>query len=391
MQKNNVEKKSYVDLWLVLIVVLVVLALYKFYPRKTAVDTKPHEDVLELNVKPIEPRDVKISNKYIGFVTPINAVDITSYINGYLEDVMVKGGEEVEAGDTLIVIKQDEYKANLDQAKAQIMSAQANLTNLQAYYNRIKKAGSKAVSKSEVDAAKAQFLSAQAAVAEAKANYALAKVNYDYTVIQAPISGIIGNVDLTKGDYVSPASGSLLKLIQYNPIRVVFSITDKEYLDEMAKNPGNLYGGDSIQIRLSNGKIFAPKGQFKYFGNELNRETNSLAVYADFENADKMLVANAYVDVLIERMFEGGVVVKQNLVTLSPDGNYVYVVNGDKLNKQVVDIVTTKGNDYVLRNTFKSGDLLVLDKINRINPDQKIKVNVAGTGKADAAAGGEKK
>lgn len=387
MQKNNVEKKSYIDLWLVLIVVLVVVALYKFYPQKKVVETKGRDEVLELSVTPIKPESVKISNQYIGFVTPINSVDVTSYINGYLEDIMVKGGEEVEAGDTLIVIKQDEYKANLDQAKAQIMSAQANLTNLQAYYNRIKKAGSKAVSKSEVDAAKAQFLSAQAAVAEAKANYALAKVNYDYTVIQAPISGIIGNVDLTKGDYVSPASGSLLKLIQYNPIRVVFSITDKEYLDEMAKNPENLYSDDTIQIRLSNGKIFTPKGKFQYFGNELNRDTNSLAVYADFENADKMLIANAYVDVLIDRMFEDGVVVKQNLVSLAPDGNYVYVVNDGKLSKSVVDIVTTKGTDYVLRNTFKSGDLLVLDKIGRLNPEQKIKIKMAGVD----TAGKEKK
>ena len=71
----------------------------------------------------------------------------------------------------------------------------------------------------------------EAQLAAAKADYELAKVNYDYTVIQAPISGIVGNVSLTKGDYVSPSGQPLLSIIQYNPIRVVFSITDKDYLE----------------------------------------------------------------------------------------------------------------------------------------------------------------
>lgn len=98
------------------------------------------------------------------------------------------------------------------------------------------------MSKTEVDNAKASYLSAEAQLAAAKADYELAKVNYDYTVIQAPISGIVGNVSLTKGDYVSPSGQPLLSIIQYNPIRVVFSITDKDYLEEIGK--GGLFAGE---------------------------------------------------------------------------------------------------------------------------------------------------
>lgn len=386
--QNKIEEKSNSGWWFLVVALALLLGWYWFYPHKAKTPAEGmNENVLEIRAQPIKPEDIKITSQYIGFVTPINAVEVTSYISGYLDDIFVKGGEEVQVGDTLIVIKQDEYKANLALAKAQMMKAAANFENAKAYYNRIKQAGSKAISKTEYDSAKAQFLSSQAAVEEAKANYTLAKVNYDYTVIQAPISGIIGNVTLTKGDYVSPSSGSLVKLIQYNPIRVVFSITDKEYLDEVAQNPNNLFGGENIQIRMSNGKIFEPKGQFKFMGNELNRDTNSLAVYADFENTGKTLIANAYVDVLIDRVFKDGVLIKQSMVSLSPEGNYIYTVNEGKLNKTVVDIVASKDNDYLLRNTFKSGDMLVMDKIGRINPEQKIRVKVIN----DHPTEGEKK
>ena len=113
------------------------------------------------------------------------------------------------------------------------MQTQADLANAKVYYERVKKVGPKAMSKTEFDNAKAKYLSAQAAVAQARANYNLAKVNYGYTEINAPISGIVGEMSLTKGDYVSPGSQPLFSIIQYDPIRVVFSITDKDYLEEL--------------------------------------------------------------------------------------------------------------------------------------------------------------
>ena len=177
------------------------------------------------------------------------------------------------------------------------------------------------------------------------------KVNYDYTVIQAPISGIVGNVSLTKGDYVSPSGQPLLSIIQYNPIRVVFSITDKDYLEEIGK--GGLFAGEKIRLRLADGRIFEQPGTYRFADNQINRSTNSIAVYADFANADKTLIANAYVDVLVERKYTDGILIRQSLVTLAPDGSYVYVVNGNRLDKVRIDIVASVGSDYLVRNGFQ--------------------------------------
>lgn len=371
------EEKTYG--WL-LAVVLVLALLAGYYALKETQKAKPQTVTaakeITLRVVPVKAEDVDIQKSYIGYVTPINEVSVLPYINGFLDKIMVSGGQDVLQGETLVVIKQDEYKANMDAARASVIQAEANFANAKSYYDRIKKAGAKAVSKTEIDSAKASYLSSQAAVAQAKANFTLAKVNYDYTEIQAPVNGTVGEVSLTKGDYVSPGGQALFKIIQYNPIRVVFSITDKDYLDELAQ--GKLFAQDEIRLRLSNGNIYAKPGQYRYVDNEIDRQTNSIAVYADFENEDKTLVANAYVDVLLNKIYKNGVLVRQNYVSREADGNYVYVVNGSQLSKVKVDIVAPVKNDYLLKNTFKRGDYLVIDKVSKMSPDQKIRIEIVG-------------
>lgn len=368
------EKKVYG--WLLpVILVLAAVAWYMLKPadKKIAPEAVSERETV-LNVIPLKAEDVNISKTYIGYVTPVNEVSVLPYINGFLDEIMVTGGQDVKQGDTLVIIRQNEYKANMEAAKATVMQAQANFANAKVYYDRIKKAGPKAISKTEVDNAKASFLSAQAAVAKAKADYDLAKVNYDYTVIQAPITGTVGNVSLTKGDYVSPGGQPLFKVIQFDPIRVVFSITDKDYLDELGQ--GALFADDSIRLKLANGEIFAKPGKYQYADNEINRQTNSIAVYADFENADKALVANAYVDVLVDKLYKDGVLVKQNYISREEGGSWIYVVNGKQLAKVKVDIIAAVGNKYLLKNNFKQGDMLVIDKVSNLAKNQKIKINI---------------
>ena len=218
------EKKTYGVLLPVLLVVALLIGYFYLKPGPSDKASPENGGELVLHTAPLQPQDVTVEKTYIGYVTPISDVDVIPYISGFLEDIYVEGGQEVAAGDTLIVIRQNEYKARMDAAAAQVLEAQANFNNAQVYYRRIRNVGARAVSKTEVDNAKASYLSAEAQLAAAKADYELAKVNYDYTVIQAPISGIVGNVSLTKGDYVSPSGQPLLSIIQYNPIRVVFSI-----------------------------------------------------------------------------------------------------------------------------------------------------------------------
>lgn len=384
---QDAERSWYSRILFILIILALAAGIYMLWPRHADTRTRPAaSDGLVMNVVPLTPQPVTITDTYIGYVTPVQSVDLVPKINGYLDKIWVKGGQDVKAGDNLVMIRQNEYKAQLDAAKAEVTQARADFNNAQIYYERIQKAGAKAISKTEVDNAKAKYLAAQGALAQANANQALAQVNYDYTLLKAPITGTVGNVDLTKGNYVSPASAPLLKIIQYDPIRVVFSITDKAYLDEMRRHPDKLFGGEKIRLRLSNGAMYQQPGRFQFTANEIDRATNSIAVYADFANPNKTLVANAYVDVLVERTIPEAVLVRQNYVTMSADGNFVYTVRDGQLFKTPVEIITAQGPDYVLADTFQPGEYLVVDKVGTIDKNTKIRIKVLD----QSAAAGEK-
>lgn len=370
--QNPLGKKVYSKL----LIILVILALLLVYALMTppAAESRETDSLPSYNVVLLKGRNVPLQTSYVGYVTPIHSVSVVPYINGYLDKIMVSGGEEVKAGQTLIIIQQDEYKAKLDAAKAQVLQAQADYNNASLYYQRVKKAGAQAISKTELDNAKAKFLSAQAALAQAKANRDLALVTYNYTIIKAPIDGIVGNVNLTKGDYVSPASTPLISIIQTNPIRVVFSITDKEYLNEVAKGQNSMFNGDKIKLRLSNGRVFEKEGRFQFTDNAIDRKTNSIAVFADFENHDRTLVANAYVDVLLEKVYPDGILVPQTLVSLAPDGNFIYTVQNSQLKRVPVEIINTVGGNYLLKNSFAPETYLVTDKVSRYKEGEKVKI-----------------
>lgn len=313
---------------------------------------------------------------------PVHDVSVRPYISGFVDEIRVKGGSEVKAGDVMVIIDQAEYKARLDAAKAAVAQAEASFNNSSVYYQRMQKAGARAVSKTELDNAKASFLSAEAALEQAKAALAEAQVNYDYTVIRATIDGVVGDVPLSKGDYVSPEN-VLLTVIQYNPIRVVFSITDKDYLEEAGRP--EMFAGETLRLKLADGAVYPQTGTFGYVDNQIDKSTNSIAVYADFANPDKRLVANAYVNVLVEKKYRG-MVVRKDLVYIEPDGSYIYVAGANGVVKTAVNILSEYGNNnYILKNTFTPGESIVLDKMGAGDEGHKFKIVMEG-----AAAAGEK-
>lgn len=364
---KSVEQKSYFILMLVLLVIAFALGYYTFAywhtPKERAeLKTVPAEQNLVLESVPLQGKDVPFTRRYIGYVTAIHEAEIQPFISGYIEKIFVKGGEFVRRGDLLIVLDQAQYKAELAAAHAEILKAQASYQNAMTYYNRVQKAGTKAISQTEQDNAEAQLLTARAALEQANANFALAEVNFNYTIIKAPIDGIVGNVTLTPGNYVSPSSGTLISVMQYNPIRVVFSITDKEYLSEL--NKPQPFAGDVISLQLPDGSIYAKKGVFKYADNAVNRQTNSIAVYADFANIGKTLAPNAYVTVLIEKTFKNALVISKDDVVLEEDGSFVYLIRGGRLIKAAVKILASDNTDFIIADTFDHGDMLVTQSVN---------------------------
>ena len=358
------NKRMKIIIWFILVLLGIFLYFYFILlGRTSAIAGKMSEPLLNVHILSVVPDNKTIRQTYVGYVKPIHQVAVHAYIAGFIDKVVVQGGQEVKSGDLLFVIKQDEYLAQLDLAKAKVAQTQATLENATIHYNRMKTAGKQAISKTDLDNAKTAVLTAEAALGQAKAEERLAQVNYDYTTLYAPISGTVGDVSITNGDYIFPQSSPLISIIQFNPIRVQFSISDKDYLNEI-KQSKSPFSDWKVYLKLSNGSVYNKNGKIKYFNNEINPQTSAITVYADFDNPDGTLVPNAYVDVILEKQIDDGIFIPQSAVNFMTEGAIVYTLSQDnKITPITVQVGAMSDGLYYITSGLKSGMKVITDKI----------------------------
>lgn len=369
MQKN---KKNIIIRIIAMVVLIALLNVgYRTYHK---IHSPYVEEMAPLpEIAAVRPRgeDITISYTYIGQVEAINMTDIVPYISGYVESIAVEGGAEVKKGDVLAVVKQDEYIDALAAATAELYAANADYTNAQKQFERMQKAGEKAVSKSQMDAAEAAYLSAKGNLEKARAMQSSAQTDLEYTYLKAPFDGQLGNIGLSLGEYISPNSQNLMQLVQKDPIRVVFSVSDKEYL----KHLHNQDSGDlKIRLRLSDGEMYDKEGSIEYASNAVNKATDSLAIYAEFANPDGKLMPNAYVEVFLERTYNNVVLVAKEEVMQRPYGDFIYAVSGGVLQLRKIKILGEYDNQYAIKNDFNQDEYLPIEETDSRLLGQKVAI-----------------
>ncbi len=330
-----------------------------------------------VDVITVQPQPVTLEKSYIGYVTPIHYVSVLPMISGYVEQVLVTGGQDVTTGQPLFILRQDEYKAEVESAVAKVLQAEATYANAQTYYDRMVNAGKKAISQTDLDNAKTSLLSAQADVASAKAAKDIAEINLGYTVISATISGLVGDVEVSPGDYVSPDGKALITIIQYSPIRVVFAIPDKEYLTQKAQSGTRPFDAWTLKLRLADGSVFDGTGQVQFFNNEVTPQTSSVNVYADFDNPNKELLSGAYVTVLMEKKIEEAILIPQGFVHLDPSGAFVYTVQNGHITQTPVRLGQAVGTAFLIESGLKPGDQVVAQTQITVSPKATVRTRTA--------------
>ena len=286
-------------------------------------------------------------SEYVGHVEPAQVTDILPQVDGYVQRVCFTEGDKVEKGDLLFEIDQEQYLAAKNLRYSEVASAEAKVTVAQSevdraerYYRRLSAADERGVSATERDtaetslaSAKAALNAANAAVEQAKASAAIADFNLRHTKVYSPISGRIGKALHHVGDYVSPSKSALARVVQTDPIRVVFPVSDRDYdAWQAAAERGGRALKDSRRLRLTlpDGSIYGHEGVIDFGDNEMSRETATLTMHVCFANPAGRLVANAFVRVLSdERNPPSALVVPTAALVRTDEGLQAWVVADD--------------------------------------------------------------
>ena len=247
--------------------------------------------------------------EYVGHVESAQAADILPQVDGYIKRVCFAEGAMVAEGDLLFEIDDEQYVAarnlrhsEVASAEAKVVVAQAEVDRAERYFRRVAAADVRGVPATECDAAetalssaKAALNAANAAVGQAKAAAAIADFNLRHTKVFSPMCGRIGKALRHVGDYVSPAKSALARVVQTDPVRVVFPVCDRDSGEWQGAVGADLR---RLRIVLPDGSTYGYEGKVEFRDNEMNRGTGTLAIHVSFPNPDGSLVANEFVRVI---------------------------------------------------------------------------------------------
>ena len=313
--------------------------------------------------------------RFVAHAEAEQEVDLLPQVDGYVKEILFKEGDVVKAGQTLYVIDDERYQAVANQRKADLAAAEAEARRAERYYERMIKADARGITQLERDNAEAAAEKAKAAVLQAKANLVVAEYDLKKTVVAAPISGQIGKSSAHIGDYVAPSKGPLSKIVQIDPIRVTFPLTDRAYI---AWRQSQRNGGEKAfrtSLILPDGSGYGHEGEWDFDDNQMSRETASIMMRLKFKNPERLLIPNSYVTLLAGyRQPPSYPSVPQQALFDLPGGNQGLWVLKDDMTVEQRPVETKEalaGWVPVLKGV-EDGERVVISGISKLAPGMKV-------------------
>ena len=339
---------------------------------------------------PVRVENVAPVSSFIGHVQAIQSVRIVPRVTAFIEDEPAPQGSNVKAGQVLFVLQKAQYEAAVQSAEAKLASAKAALANTQRQYQRAAQLAARGYeATANLDTATANRDQAQADVLAAQAALTQAQLDLGYTTIASPIAGRLGAITLTKGNLVTPTTPALATVNQMDPIRVVFSVSDRRFVDfkqRVGSEVKQATSGLALQIVLANGKEYDRSGRIAFIDNEADPQTGTIAVYADFPNPEALLLPGSYVTVNIRPAKpEEAVLAPIVAVQTDQSGNYVLVVGPDrKVAQRPVRLGRQIGQEYVISSGLSAGETVIVQGVQKVRPGEVVNPQTAPSGAASS-------
>ncbi len=337
-------------------------------------------------VAAVERQSMPVQLNAVGTVQTISSVAIKSRVDGAIDKVLVKDGQEVKAGDTLFLIDPRLAQAQLDQAVAQLARDQAQLANANRDVERYKPLAEKEfVSRQQLDTSSATAESAAATVKADQAAIENTQVNLSYFTIKAPIDGRIGYVSQKIGNDVKAQDVPFATINQIRPIYVNFPVPQ----DDLPAIRRAMAAGAVEIDALPQGDNGQPaQGRLTFFENSIDSTTGTIVVRATFDNDDERLWPGQFVTVTVKLAEEAdALTVPSAAVQVGQQGDYVYVVTADnRAEYRPVTVNRTIAGISVVEKGIAAGEHVVIDGQLRVVNGARVTVRTDAAPKPDKAS-----
>ena len=330
-----------------------------------------------VSVRPVEERQYNLPEKFVAHAEAMQEVDLLPQVDGYVKEIRFKEGDIVKAGAILYVLDDERYQAVANQRKADLAAAEAEERRTKRYFERMQNADERGITQLERDNAEAAYERAKASVMQAKANLVVAEYDCKKAKVIAPISGQIGKTSAHVGDYVAPSKGALARIVQIDPMRVSFPLTDRAYIGWRTALKKGGAPEHRMRLVLPDGSEYGEEGKWDFDDNAMSKDTATIIMRLSFPNPDRLLIPNSYVTLLTDRKTPPKMpcIPQQAVFDLAAGSQGVWVLKDDMtVEQRVVDLREMSEGWCPVVSGLALGEKVVISGIGKLGPGMKVQV-----------------
>jgi len=322
-----------------------------------------------INIKIAEAQYINTVPKLMlnGSIEGKTSATISAKLQGRIEQVLVKEGQQVHIGDVLARLESVELANTVRIAQDAVTKAKINYDLAMTDYNRYQTLYAQgAISQQILDTAEAKKRIAQADLSSAANSQSNAEEQYGYGVITAPVDGVVANVTATVGQVVSP--GAALMTVQ--DISEVYAVVNIEQKDLSLIKQGQTA---EVTVDTYGDKVFA--GIVEGFNPEAGSTNRMFRTKVKIDNTDGALKGGMFSKI---RLVTGDAMkvltVPQAAIIQKQGIYYVFTVANDLATRHQVEVGTAAGDSIEIKSGLQPGDKLAISNVSQLKDGDIIKI-----------------
>jgi HlyD family secretion protein len=310
-------------------------------------------------------------------VTGDKYISIGVRVAGRIDAYLVDESDKVTKGQPLVRLDDRDYKAILARTRAGLERAQANIALRTKEIERIRFLRSRDVaSQSELDVKENELRVAEAEAGELRAEISQAEVNLDYTVLRAPMDGVVLAKLKEVGEIAVPGgfagSGDLIRMANLDDLRAEVDVNEADLARVRLHQPAQVIADAFPEKKYAASVV-------KLYP-QVNRQKGTLKVEVKITEPDDVLRPD--MSVRIHFLAEAKPTTEGEPVVLAPraavrvdnGASYVWVVTEGKARRVSLTLGEEMGDRIVVRSGLLGGEALVVGDVEGIADGRKVVV-----------------
>jgi RND family efflux transporter MFP subunit len=342
-------------------------------------EAQPAPPPPQVTVAPAVARSVADEDEFTGHFEAVNAVEVRPRVAGFVQRVAFVEGALIHQGDALFTIDARPYEADVARAEAELESARTRKQLADMELERAQRlVSTQAISREELDARTSGRAESDAAIHSAEAAVRMARLNLDWTVVRAPITGRVSRAEVTAGNLVQtgPSPTLLTTIMSLDPIYVYFDGDEQAYLKYMHGDvaSGVRPIGRPVYIGLANETGFPHQGTLDFIDNRLDRSAGTVRARAVVPNKSQLFTPGLFARVrLVGGERKSATLIQDQSVGTDQDRKFVLVLKDDNtLEYRPVTLGRMVDGLRAVESGLKPGERVVINGLMRVRPGMKV-------------------